>query len=88
MGTELTVGALVGLRLVPCVKFVCDPTTKLMYSQDARSICGVVLSECSSPVNVTEQDWWENAKNWISKQVLVLRNSKNTKMKWSFMRKL
>jgi hypothetical protein len=88
MGTELTVGALVGLRLVPRVKFVCDPTTKPMYSQDARSICGVVLLGCSSPVNVTEQDWWEHAQKWMSKQVLVLHNSKNTQMKWSFMHKL
>ena len=88
MGTELTLGALVGVCLFPHVKFVCDPTTKLMYSQDARSICGVVLLGCSSPVNVTEQDWWEHAQKWMSKQVLVLHNSKNTQMKGSFMHKL
>ena len=86
-GTEITVSALVGVRLFPQIKFVCNPTVELMFCRDARSICGVVMSECSPPVNVTEQDWWEHARKWISKQVSVLRNSKNTQMKWSFMGK-
>jgi hypothetical protein len=86
-GTEITVSALVGVRLFPQIKFVCNPTVELMFCRDARSICGVVMSECSPPVNITEQDWWEHARKWISKQVSVLRNSKNTQMKWSFMGK-
>jgi len=88
MGTEITVSSLVGVRLFPQIKFVCNPTVELMFCRDARSICGVVMSECSPPVTITEEDWWEHARKWIGKQVSVLRNSKNTQMKWSFMGKL
>ena len=87
MGTEITVSLLVGVRLFPHIKFVCNPTVELMFCRDAQSICGVVMSDFSPPVTITEQDWWEHARKWIGKQVPVLRNSKNTQMKWSFMGK-
>ena len=87
LGTEITVSSLVGVRLFPQIKFLCNPTVELMFSRDARSICGVVMSECTPPVTIAEPDWWEHARKWIGKQVSVLRNSKNTQMKWSFMGK-
>ena len=87
MGTEITVSALVGTRLFPQIKFLCNPTVELMFCRDDRSICGVVMAECSPPITIAEQDWWEHARKWIGKQVSVLRNSKNTQMKWSFMGK-
>lgn len=87
MGTEITVSSLVSVRLFPQIKFVCNPTVELMFCRDARSICGLFMSECSPPITITEQDWWEHARKWIGKQVSVLRNSKNTQMKWSFMGK-
>ena len=87
MGTEITVSSLVSVHLFPQIKFVCNPTVELMFCRDARSICGLFMSECSPPITITEQDWWEHARKWIGKQVSVLRNSKNTQMKWSFMGK-
>jgi hypothetical protein len=87
MGTELTVSTLVGSRLFPHIKFICDPTVERMYNTDARSICGVVMIHCSPPVEIPERAWWEYARKWISQKVSVLRNSKNTEMKWRFMGK-
>jgi hypothetical protein len=85
LGTSLTVSSLVAMRLFPHIKFLCDPTVELMYNRNAKSICGVILSECNPPVNVPEHEWWEHARKWILRQVCVLRSSKNTQMKWSFM---
>jgi hypothetical protein len=87
LGTSLTVSSLVGMRLFPHIKFLCNPTVELMYNRNAKSICGIILSECNPPVNVPEHEWWEHAQKWILRQVCVLRSSKNTQMKWSFMRK-
>ena len=85
LGTSLTVSSLVGMRLFPHIKFLCDPMVELMYNRNAKSICGVILSECNPPVNVPEHEWWEHARKWILRQVCVLRSSKNTQMTWSFM---
>jgi hypothetical protein len=87
-GTEVTVGTLVGKRLFPHIKFICDPVIELLFDRSPNSICGVILGECSPPKGVTEEKWWANARKWVGKQVAVLRSSKNTQMKWSFMRKL
>ena len=85
LGTALSVSSIVNLRLFPHIKFVCDPTAELMYSKNAKSVCGVVLLQCSPPIDIKEEDWWEQARKWILRQVAVLRSSKNTQMKWSFM---
>ena len=87
LGTALSVSSIANLRLFPHIKFVCDPTEELMYSKNAKSVCGVVLLQCSPPINIKEEDWWEQARKWILRQVSVLQSSKNTQMKWSFMGK-
>ena len=78
MCTELMVSALVGLCLFPHIKLLCNPMVELIYSQNARSICGIVLLQCSPPINVKEHDWWEYARKWIKQQVSVLQSNKNT----------
>jgi hypothetical protein len=85
--TELTVSTLVGLRVFPHMKFINDPRIELMYNLNPKSICGVVLETCSPPANVSSEEWWEHARKWIGRNVSVLRSSKNTQMKWSFMGK-
>jgi hypothetical protein len=88
MGTEITVSTLVGIHLFPHIKCINDPRIELMYDPNPKSICGVVFGECSSPgINVSDEEWWEHAWKWIGRNVLVLRSSKNTQMKWSFMGK-
>jgi hypothetical protein len=47
----------------------------------------VIMSECSPPVHTSNEEWWENARKWIIRDVSVLRNSKTTQLKWSFMSK-
>jgi hypothetical protein len=87
MGTEITVSTLVGNRLFPQIKFICDPRVELEFNRNPKSICGVVLGECNPPANVAEEEWWDHARKWIGRNISVLRNSKNTQMKWSFMGK-
>jgi hypothetical protein len=87
MGTKTTVGSLVASRLFPHIKFLCDPNVELMYNRKPKSICGVIMSECSPPVHTSNEEWWENARKWIIRDVSVLRNSKTTQLKWSFMSK-
>ena len=86
-GTELTVATIVSKKLFPHIKFICDPAVELLFSRSPKSICGVMLAHCTPPTGVTEEVWWKTARKWIGKQVSVLRSSKNTQMKWSFMRK-
>ena len=65
LGMSLTVSSLVGMQLFPHIKFLCNPTVELMYNQNAKSICGLILSECNPPVNIPEHEWWEHARKWI-----------------------
>jgi hypothetical protein len=87
VGDKVAVCSLVVKRLFPHVKFVCDPLIELAYSDDAKSICGVVRAECAPPANVSVTKWWENARRWIGRQITILRSSKTTQLKWSFMGK-
>ena len=87
MGTEVTVSTLVGLQVFPHMKFINDPRIELMYNLNPKLICGVVLEKCSPPSNVSDEEWWEHARKWVGRNVSVLRSSKNTQMKWSFMGK-
>jgi hypothetical protein len=87
VGDEVAVCALVVKKVFPHVKFICDPQIELIWSNDEKSICGVVRAECAPPENIAEKKWWENARRWVSRQVAILRSSKTTQLKWSFMGK-
>jgi hypothetical protein len=87
IGDEVAVCALVVKHIFPHLKFVCEPLVELAYSNDAKSICGVVREKCAPPANVSETKWWENARKWIGRQITILWSSKNTQLKWSFMGK-
>lgn len=87
VGDELAVRVVVGKRLFPHVKFICDPQIELVWSDNEKSICGLVRQACAPPENVEVEKWWENARKWVSRQIAILRSSKTTQLKWSFMSK-
>jgi hypothetical protein len=85
IGDEVTVSTLVVQRIFPHVKFVCNPVDELAFTNDARSICGIVRSYCNPPSNIPGTEWWQNARKWVGKTIAVQRSSRNTKLKWTFM---
>jgi hypothetical protein len=85
VGDKVAVCALVVKRLFPHVKFICDPQIELIWSNDAKSICGLVRAECAPPENIAKTKWWENVRKWVSLQIAILCSSKTTQLKWSFM---
>ena len=85
VGTEIMVSVLVAKRIFPHVKFVPDPAAELAFTDDARSICGIVRSYCNPPDNIPDTEWWQNACKWVERQIAIQQSSKNTKLKWSFM---
>ena len=87
IGDEVTVSQLVAQKIFPHVKFVCNPVVELAFTNDARSICGIVRSYCNPPENIQEDEWWQNARKWVGRTIAIQRSSKNTKLKWSFMGK-
>jgi hypothetical protein len=85
IGDEVTVSTLVRQRIFSHVKFLCNPVDELAFTNDARSICGIVRSYCNPPANVPDTEWWQNARKWVGRQIAIQRNSRNTKLKWTFM---
>ena len=85
VGDEVTVSALVAKRIFPHVKCLCNPVIELAFTNNAKSICGLVRSYCNPPANIPETEWWEHARKWVGPQITIQRSSKNTKLKWSFM---
>ena len=85
IGDEVTVSALVGKRIFPHVKFLRNPVDELAFTNDARSICGIVSAYCNPPENIPATEWWQTARKWVGRQIAIQRSSKNTKLKWTFM---
>ena len=85
IGDEVTVSALVAKRIFPHVKFVRNPVDELAFTNDAKSICGIVRTYCNPPENIPATDWWQNARRWVGRQIAIQRSSKNTRLKWTFM---
>ena len=85
IGDEVTVSALVAKRIFPHVKFVRNPVDELAFTNDAKSICGIVRTYCNPPENILATDWWQNARRWVGRQIAIQRSSKNTRLKWTFM---
>ena len=85
VGDEVTVSSLVGKQIFPHVKFLRNPVDELAFTNDARSICGIVRAFCNPPENIPAKDWWQTARKWVGRQIAVQRSSKNTKLKWTFM---
>ena len=85
IGDEITVSSLVAKRIFPHVKFVRNPVEELAFTNDAKSICGIVRAHCNPPENIPATDWWQSARKWVGRQIAIQRSSKNTKLKWTFM---
>ena len=85
VGDEVTVSALVAKRIFPHVKFVCNPLEELAFTNDARSICGIVRAYCNPPENIPATEWWQTVRKWVGRQIAIQRSIKNTKLKWTFM---